>query len=429
LRINQWIDACILHGVQISEQLATGKYSLDDVKGIYREKTPPHPALPDDLIAFLDRRIDELAKIKGMPFNAAVSHLKIGFMTDPYMARVFLDALDKDIDPSRKKRIQELIDSNISASPDQPAAERLKIVRDLLMEASKNEARLITSDDYSYEGNPLRTGTDFIYTAPLRELIRVSGNSLFPNKIKRILIIGPGVSMVAVDDLNNPRQMVEPFALLDILLESGKVDLDNLMVDLLDISPDVINHVNMLKSAAEQKEPITIALGLKHIHKETKIFSEHFKELGRNIPGAVVTDNPTITSFYQARKKIQIPPVIVSKLRAIKADMTTTNFSLNESYDLILCFNTLIYLNEQERALAGIGIQKALDQHGVFIANNGLSRKSNPDKALLDSDYLTLKQKKWYPYHPIHSEQYRPLDKNGSHLWVYQKEAATDMLE
>ena len=147
----------------------------------------------------MDRRIDELAKIKGMPFNAAVSHLKISFMTDPYMAGVFLDALDKDIDSSRKKRIQELIDSNRSASPDQPAADSLKIVRDLLMEASKNEARLITSDDYSYEGNPLRTGTDFIYTAPLRELIRVSGNSLFPNKIKRILIIGPGVSMVAVD--------------------------------------------------------------------------------------------------------------------------------------------------------------------------------------------------------------------------------------
>ncbi len=60
--------------------------------------------------------------------------------------------------------------------------------------------------------------------------------------------------MVAVDDLNNPRQMVEPFALLDILLESDKLNLDGLQVDLLDISPDVIGHINFLKTLAEQKK-------------------------------------------------------------------------------------------------------------------------------------------------------------------------------
>ena len=194
----------------------------------------------------------------------------------------------------------------------------------------------------------------------MRELVRVDGDSLFPHNIKRILIIGPGVSMVAVDNLNNPRQMVEPFALLDILLESDKVDLNELQLDLLNISPDVIDHINLLKTAAEQKQPTSLTLGLKHIHKGNRMFAEHFNELGKSIPGAKITENRAITPFYQTRKKIQIPPAIISKLRAIKGDMTATNFSSLGSYDLILCFNTVVYLNEQERALAGIGIRKAL---------------------------------------------------------------------
>jgi len=421
LRINQWIDACIVHGVPMSEQLAAGKYSINDIKAVYRQEEAPHKPLPDDLIAFLDRRIDELANIKGMPFNAALSHLKISFMTDPYMVQVFLDAMENDIDQSRKKRLQELIDSNMKNSPDEPAAGILQVVRNLLIEASKGEARLMTADDYSFEGNPLRTGTDFIYTAPLRELVRVDGDSLFLHKIRRILIIGPGVSMVAVDDLNNPMQMVEPFALLDILLESDKLNLDGLQVDLLDISPDVIGHINFLKTLAEQKKPASLALGLKHIHKGNRMFAEHFNGLGKSIPGAEITENRAITPFYQARKKIQIPSAILSKLRAIRGDMTTTNFSTLGSYDLILCFNTVVYLNEQERALAGIGIRKALSQQGRFIANNGLSKKTDPSEDLLGDTYLPLIKKKWYPYYPSQSGQERSSNKKGSHLLVYKK--------
>ena len=154
--------------------------------------------------------------------------------------------------------------------------------------------------------------------------------------------------------------MVEPFALLDILLESDKVDLNELQLDLLNISPDVIDHINLLKTAAEQKQPTSLTLGLKHIHKGNRMFAEHFNELGKSIPGDKITENREITPFYQTRKKIQIPPAIISKLRAIKGDMTATNFSSLGSYDLILCFNAVVYLNEQERALAGIGIRKAL---------------------------------------------------------------------
>jgi len=109
LRINQWIDACVIRGAHFSQQLVAGKYSVEQIKAIYREEKPPNKPLPDELIAFLDRRVDELAAIRGMEYNAALSHLKISFMTDPYMVGVFLDALEKDVDPSRKRRLQELI--------------------------------------------------------------------------------------------------------------------------------------------------------------------------------------------------------------------------------------------------------------------------------------------------------------------------------
>jgi len=421
LRMNKWIKAFIFQGVNITEQLAAGKYSISELKAVYRQAQPPEGLLPKDLIAFLDRRVDELKNIRGMEPNIATTHLKRSFMTDRYMVHVFLEAIKNDSDKLRKKRLRELIKSRMGSTPHESVSDIEQVVQELLIEASEHEIRLMTFDDYSFEGDPLRTGTDFIYTAALRELVRVDGDSLLPEKIRRILVIGPGVSMVVVDDLKNPRQMIEPFALLDILLESQKIDLSNLQIHLLDISQDVSEHVQYLKAAAKQNKPISLALGLKHSQKKSPIFSEHFRELGRSIQGAVITEDLAITSFYQARKKIQIPSEIVLKLRMIEGDMTTTNFSHLESYDLIICFNTLVYLNEKERALAGVGIRKALSQNGCFIANNGLSKKSDPTIELLGNDYLSLIQKKVYKDYPPESVRALPPAMKGSQLWVYKK--------
>ena len=101
--------------------------------------------------------------------------------------------------------------------------------------------------------------------------------------------------------------------------------------------------------------------------------------------------------------------------------MTTTNYSDGKNYELVICFNTLVYLNEMERALAGIGIQKALGKDGIFITNNGLQRKNNSNQELLSNAYFPLVQKKKYRDFPAASINDLQAKDQGSRLWVYKK--------
>ncbi len=66
---------------------------------------------------------------------------------------------------------------------------------------------------------------------------------------------------------------------------------------------------------------------------------------------------------------------MVKKFHPFQGDLTTTDLEKlgaknGGKYDLIFCFNTLEYLNETERALAGINIRKSLSANGIFVTDN-----------------------------------------------------------
>jgi len=65
----------------------------------------------------------------------------------------------------------------------------------------------------------------------------------------------------------------------------------------------------------------------------------------------------------------------VKRFRPFQGDLTTTDLQKlaltnGGKYDIIFCFNTMEYLNETERALAGINLRASLAENGVFITDN-----------------------------------------------------------
>jgi hypothetical protein len=82
-----------------------------------------------------------------------------------------------------------------------------------------------------------------------------------------------------------------------------------------------------------------------------------------------------LNSYSVSLRTLKIPASVVKKFRPFQGDLTTTDLqklALNNGgkYDLIFCFNTMEYLNETERALAGINVRESLAENGAFITDN-----------------------------------------------------------
>src|SRR5206468_8938642 len=139
------------------------------------------------------------------------------------------------------------------------------------------------------------------------------------------------------------------------------------------ISPRVVEHWNDLLKSAGQGRPSKLMLvngtamlrgGNESSNEFTTSYVAHF---GDSLPG-VTSENSmkqsrrpaprTLDSYFVSLRTLTIPTTVVKKFHPFQGDVTTTDLeklALNNGgkYDLIFCFNTLEYLNESERALAG----------------------------------------------------------------------------
>ena len=73
-------------------------------------------------------------------------------------------------------------------------------------------------------------------------------------------------------------------------------------------------------------------------------------------------------------------------------DLRKLNSATDTKYDAIFCFNTLIYLDEKERMLAGINIREALAENGVFVTDNRFVKQQGGTAAapIFDSSFLNM---------------------------------------
>jgi len=315
-------------------------------------------------------------------------------------ADLFLKAIDSDSDRARKALLERQI-KTLSASTRKEGA--LKLIR-LLLEKSwvfnpaiqkYLESESYHDDSYVFVDRGLRTTSYAHMGATLDSYLNRPGvnasTTRFPEKAKRVLVIGPGLDF-SHPELGEeiPQQSYEPFAVLDILLKSKRSDFEGIRVDLFDISPRVIEHWEDLVRSANQGKPATLFLvsGPAMLRggnpSSNDVITSYIAHFGNSLPGVTSeismkrSRRPiprTLDSDSVSLRTLTIPAAVVNKFHPFQGDLTTTDLEKlgaknGGKYDLIFCFNTLEYLNETERALAGINIRKSLSANGIFVTDN-----------------------------------------------------------
>jgi len=86
-------------------------------------------------------------------------------------------------------------------------------------------------------------------------------------------------------------------------------------------------------------------------------------------------------------------------------------------YDIIFCFNTMEYLNETERALAGINIRESLVENGVFITDNRFETDSGERPQQPKKNTSAAKP----IFEPSFLEMVTDVINAGRHMVIYRK--------
>jgi hypothetical protein len=306
-------------------------------------------------------------------------------------------------------------------------------------------ARNVTRDDnYGFIERGLRTTTPIIVAALVDHFVNSpTGKQFLPEKISRILIIGPGLRFSDPDvGQTLPQESHEPFTLLDSLLRSGKIAFDELKVDLLDINPRVVEH---FKDAAGRDEPYLLHIVMNEEENAARaslgVLDYGRTVLGASLPGARSTMpvegrsvRPSSGTLNPARivsRTLTVPASIVKKLSAFQGDMTTTDLEKlalagGKKYDAIFCFDTLVYLNETERMLAGINIREALGENGVFVTDNRFDKdnRSQPPNQGLQNVSVPIFEKSFFEMIVDYNEDgtnMGPVENQGRRTIVYRR--------
>ena len=330
------------------------------------------------------------------------------------MVEHFVKAIDDDPDLKRKALFDDFI-QELASPGTLSRTEGVRTLMNAIFEQSwifnsdfQQSARNADRDDtYNFADRGLRTTTPIIIAALVdRFLNSETGKESLPDEISRILIIGPGLQF-SDPDMGQaiPQQSHEPFTLMDSLLRSGKASFEDLRIDLLDINPRVVEHFeDAIDDAAGSGDPYVTHVVMNTEEDRDRVhlgvFDYGRTVFGLSLPGAEsgmpLEENslrPASGTLEPAEvlfRTVQIPANIVEKLHPFQGDMTTTDLEKialadGDHYDVVFCFNTLVYLNETERMLAGINIRKALAENGVFVTDNRFETETGERPGRIES--------------------------------------------
>jgi hypothetical protein len=315
------------------------------------------------------------------PNNATDKEKLTNVSSKEKMVEDFLAAIERDADTNRAKTLNDYIDS-IAFKGNIGRKEAATRMVDLIFDKSWHY-QPFTPDllheggdldsSYAFVNRGLRTTTNFHLGLAFYDFVSSEeGRKVLPRKIQKVLIIGPGLEFINLEFGNAcPEQIYEPFGIMDSLINAGRSEASNLQVDAFDINERVINH---LKTAVQSGKPYELyKIAVKFDLENDPSFLKYFSNYGDSLPGVEYLDAPRhwkpLHPYGLAIQHISIPADIVSKIHPIWGNITTTSLG-EDKYDLIVSFNALIYLNETERVLAGINIQRALKEEGAFVTDN-----------------------------------------------------------
>ena len=186
-----------------------------------------------------------------------------------------------------------------------------------------------------------------------------------PARIRRVLIVGPGLDLAPRTALADERPAVsyQPWAVIDALLALRLADEEELDVVAADINPRVVAH---LQRAAAEAPTLTFSGEIRETDRVrlTDDYRAYLADLGR----ALGATSDLRTAGGALARIVRVRPEAAAVLDAAPLDILTERLT-GAPFDLVIATNILPYFDDTAVALAVTNIAHMLAPGGWFLHN------------------------------------------------------------
>lgn len=204
---------------------------------------------------------------------------------------------------------------------------------------------------------------------------------LATQSVRRVGIVGPGLDFTDKAEGYDfyPPQCIQPFALIDSLSRLNLANLADLVVTTLDISTRVTGHLESARDRASRGEAYVIHLPLDRdgpLRQWQPSVVQYWQRFGEQI-GETVAGIAPPTDLENVRvRAVRIRPEVVRAVRPRDLNVVVERLDpgrQDQSFDLVIATNILVYYDAFEQALAVANISSMLRSGGFLITSDVVS--------------------------------------------------------
>jgi hypothetical protein len=207
-----------------------------------------------------------------------------------------------------------------------------------------------------------------------RSLAEIQSAGLL-SQIRRAAVIGPGLDFTDKRSGYDfyPIQTLQPFALIDSLRRLRMAEKSGPMVEIVDLSARVLDHINLAVAHARNGSAYTVQVPL---DRDTRWLAEttgYWRSFGSEIGTSVQALSPPPGVEVRMRA-VRIAPDVVRLLRPADLNIVLQHLPLpdDRKLDLMIATNVMLYYEPFEQALALQNIAGMLRAGGMLLSNNAL---------------------------------------------------------
>ena len=187
-------------------------------------------------------------------------------------------------------------------------------------------------------------------------------------RIRRVLIVGPGLDVAPRMDLNDvvAPQMFQPFAVADALLSLALSSERDLHIESVDVNPRIVRFANSARDALT----LHLFTGINETREQpfSADYRHYLHALGNAI-GSRVSPPPAIAGEKRYRHSIAVRASIRRATSAGPLNIITERLADLPPFDLVVITNVLTYFDDRQLALALANIAAMLGPGGYLLHN------------------------------------------------------------
>lgn len=244
---------------------------------------------------------------------------------------------------------------------------------------ARNPAAILDhSSLFSQRGIALDTNIvpDFSIEQTLRDL--KSRDLLRDGQIRRAAVVGAGLDFIYRSEESAydyyPQQTLQPFALYDSLLRLGLAQEGELSMTVFDISPRVLDHLQLARKRAAARNGYVVQLPKDVSRPWQPNLTAYWKSMGSEIGLETAPIQPPEIFKGLETRAVRIRPDVVLACQPQDLDIVLQHDDRADAqpFDLIVGTNIFIYYDAFEQSLALENTGAMLKSGGLLLTNDRL---------------------------------------------------------